>query len=151
MGVDAKFYVRPEIGPEEIIEALKALGHKNVRYQPTSVAPHFLHIFFDSNQFDEQRMIAFFFNRKDEYFGMTCNLLSLGSNEESIKVFTQLAKIFGGVVQESDCTDDATIYRVAGGGNIRFLVERYFATNPDVSEDCDEQLEGFNKFAQERG
>lgn len=149
MGVDACFFVRPTIMPNEIITALKALGNKNVRYEHSQVAPDYLNIFFESKDGERTRMIHFHFNVQDSYFGMPCNLLSLRSDEESIEVFTQLAKIFGGILQQSDCTNDCEMFQVPGAGNIRWLLEQFFAKNPGVSEDSEVQLAKFAEWSRE--
>ncbi len=149
MGVDCKFYVRPKIGPREIITALEALGKKNVRYEHTH-DPSYVTIYFDRKNGDGQRMISFFFNLSDEYFGMNCNLLSLRANEESEEVFRQLAEMFGGILQPSDCTDDCEMYSVPGSGNIRWLIEQYFAKHPNAPDDCDKQIQDFTDFAVNR-
>jgi hypothetical protein len=150
MGVDAHFFVRSSVSGEDIVTALKALGKTNVRWQSTSVAPGYFNIFFDSKDKENQRMIHFHSNVQDEYFGMNCHLLSLRSNEESIEVFKALAAIFGGVLQEQDCDDYAEIYRVPGAGNFRWLVEQFYANNPNVEGNSSDEIEAFVKWYEEK-
>lgn len=148
MGVDTKLFVRTTVSPEDIVEALKALGKKDVEWKPTTVAPGYCNIFFKSETKGwDKRMIHFHHNLGEESLGIPSNLMSLNQNEEAEKVFEQLAKIFGGVLQRTDTIDDCEMYRTAGYGNVRWLLDRFFACNPNISEDSEKQVEAFQKWA----
>lgn len=148
MGVDTKLYISSDIQPEDVVLALKALGKTNVEWKPTSVAPGYLNIFFDSKDEGRRRMIHFHYHTNE--FGMSNNQISLRNDEESVEVFTCLAKMFGGVFQESDYTDDCVMFSKPGSGNIRWLLNRFFATNPEISEDSDLQVKAFFDWANSR-
>ena len=147
MGVDSKYFVRTEVCVEMIMDALKALGKENVSWQPAQTAPNHINIFFDSNDNNwGKRKINVFLGVKDSYFGMPCNMLDLSSNEEAHDVFTALAKMFGGIVQKDDRTRDCEIYQVPGAGDFRWLLERYYSRNPEVSRHCKIQIKDFIKW-----
>lgn len=126
MGVDAKLFIRPEVTAKQVIEALEnVLGYKNVKFRPTHT-PEYVTLNFKSKIYSHNRSPNFFYGVKDDYFGMACNLISMGADEESEKILETLATIFGGVLQRQDTTDDAEIFRMPGAGNLRWLVDQYF-------------------------
>ena len=148
MGVDTHFFVRTDIGPREVERALIAMGKKNVNVKNAmDSCPGYVQIYFDSNIPEwNRRQLNFHFNVKGDYFGMTCNLLSLRMNEEGQTILETLAKMFGGIYQPSDTTEDCVIYQPPGSGNIRWVLEQYFASNVKTPHNCDDQIKAFVEY-----
>ena len=145
MGVDTKLLVRPSIGANDIMTALKALGKTEVEYKATHT-PEYAIILFKSDVAGwEKRSISFFYNISG-YLGTPMNMLSLGHNIESVELFKQLANMIGGLFQEMDYDNTWEMVDVPGDGNIRWLLEQYFLRTPKTPSNANEQIEDFVNF-----
>jgi hypothetical protein len=150
MGVDSNFYFRTSINPDDIMKALEALGRTGIKYEPTT-SPGYVQILFDSNTEGWNKRQMHFFHNISNCFGFECNHVSLRANDESVEVFTQLAKMIGGLVQKSDCSDNTVeMYETPGSGNIRWLLEQYFLKNVEPPRDSKDQVREFTAFTEER-
>lgn len=145
MGVDTKFYTSTKNQAEDIMKALKTIGAKHITAIPTS-SPCFTQIRF--NYKDENRMISFFANTI-ENMGMEVNSMSLSAHGDAVEIMTRLARMFGGVLEEDDCKDSAKIFQAPGTGNLRWLLEQYYASNENTPNTSEEDLEAFVKFCKE--
>lgn len=146
MGVDINFFVRPQVGPEEIQLALRTIGIPVVEFKSTHT-PEFTVILLKYEDSDKNRAVNFFFNVHDSYFGMPCNMLSMRLNDQSEEIMERLAKMFGGILQRSDTTNDCEMFQVPGSGNLRWLLERYYAMNENTPDaEGHEDLEHFTEY-----
>ena len=145
MGVDTKFYTDTSNQAEDIMQALKTIGACNITASPTS-APYFTQIRF--NYKDENRMLNFFAGTTS-YMGMATNMMSLSAHGQAVEIMTRLAKMFGGILQESDCDNKVEMFDKPGEGNLRWLLDQYYINNENTPNNSKEDLEAFVKFCKE--
>lgn len=106
MGVDSKLFIAPQYDEYDVMDALEKMGYENVRFD-RQISGAYTFIRFESKQFKgEPRSLGFFPNTGDQSIGLPSNTLSFSSNEESHEILTKLAKMYGGVLQKNDCTDE---------------------------------------------
>lgn len=149
MGVDTKFLTNTTVNAENIMTALKAMGMENVEYRPTHT-PNYSQITFKSRLFKGNSRILHFFHSSTEEIGVPMNSMSLSSDNESTEILATLANMFGGLFQATDDTDDWEAYKQPGSGNIRWLLDQYFAKAIHAPLDADNQIEDFIEFVKER-
>jgi hypothetical protein len=145
MGIDANFYFRTSITPDNVMTALKTIGRTNVEFRSTN-SPNYVQILFNSNQDGwEKRSMHFFFNSSDG-FGFDCNHISLKSDDESIQIFEELASMIGGVLQRYDYENNAEMFQKPGCGDFRWLVDQYYLRNNMTPRNADQDIKAFVKW-----
>lgn len=146
MGVDTKFYTDTSNQAEDIMQALKTIGAKDIIALPTQT-PYYTQIKFIYK--DDTRVISFFAGT-NEYMGMTTNMMSLNAYGDAVEIMTRLAKMFGGLLMKNDCDRECEMFDEPGQGDLRWLLDQYYISNENTPRNSGEDLEAFVKFCKER-
>jgi hypothetical protein len=144
MSVSAKLLLKPSIGVGKVKRALKALGHKDVKCEPTTI-PSYYKLYFTVG--DQKRSIDFFYNLTQYHFD-SVNMADMYSDETNIRILRQLAKMLGGLFQEQDVNSDWEMHETPGQDDLRYLVESYFVNTPNPPIDLKEQLKELVKYSE---
>jgi len=99
----------------------------------TSPGMFTLHFRLENSEFEEQRTM-FVHHNSDTPLG-PCTSLSLGANDESIRIMRAIARVLGGYLEENDCEGDGEM--IIGAAHNRGDSLLYFVTSGFINGKLD--------------
>lgn len=146
MGVDTRLFISNRWSVKDLADVIeKRFGCKPV-VRVHQWAPDYLNIDFSVE--GEQRMLHVHTN--SEYGGFQGWSISLRSNDQGIRVLTEVAKTFGGFLCEADTDSTFVEFSAPDHGDAAFLLNEALKDNPELGRDVKALAEWLKNWKVER-